>query len=326
MNIKLVANRLSLAVLFFGAATMTQAQDYPSRVIKILPPTAAGSAPDTVARILAAKLTQQLGQSVIVENKPGANSIVPSDAVAKSAPDGYTLLLNTGSQAINPSVYKKLPYDTLKDFAPVALIGTSGTLVMVVSPGFKANTLAEFLALAKEPKSDLSFGSAGVGNTLHLAGEYFNMNLGTQLLHVPYKGGAPAMAAVMGGEVSVAFLNPVQAVSQVRSGKLRALAVTGKSRMPQLPNVPTIAESGFPNFDFDGGWFALYAASKTPKNIIARLNQEVNIAIADPSINKQLNELGISPVISTPEDLERYLKAEITKFAKIVRAAKIEPE
>ena len=302
-----------------------QAQDYPTRPVRMVMPFAPGGPTDIVARIVSERLGAKLGQAVVIENRAGANGIIGTEHVAKSAPDGYTLLMAPTSHAINPSIYKKLPYDTLKDFASVAYLGASRAMVMVVGKDVPAKTPQEFIALAK--KQNTNYAAAGIGNFTHLAGEYFNMTAGTKVQAVQYKGAGPMVQALYGGEVQAAFLGPVQAIGLMKDGRLRPLAVTSQKRLPQLPEVPTMAESGFPHYELDGGiQAAVYAPAKTPRDIVLKLNREINAILAEPAVKERFDQLALEGAGGPPEELDRQLAAKMQKYAAIVKAAGIEPE
>jgi tripartite-type tricarboxylate transporter receptor subunit TctC len=300
-------------------------QTYPSKTVRIIVPAASGG-PDVVARLVAAQLTTQTGQSFIVENRPGANGILGADAVAKSAPDGYTLMVYSSGFVINPAIYRKLPYDTEHDFVPVTNIVSNDGLFIVVNPAVPARTLQELIALARAPDSKVAFSSPGVGNTLHLAGALFNARAGTSMLHVPYKGGGPAAAAVVSGEVQVMFSSPAPAMPHLKSGRVRALAYTGPKRHPAMPDVPTTAEAGLASYQIDGGWFGMFAPANTPAEIVDRLYREVRIAVADRAVAEKLAALGVNPVATSPAEFKQFVAAEIRKQAEAVRIAGIEPE
>lgn len=297
--------------------------DFPHRPIRLLVPFSAGGSPDLLARLIGIQLGRQLGQGVVIDNRVGANGIIAGEAIAKAAPDGYNLLVTTGSQAINPSIYKKLPYDTVQDFAPVCLFTVAPALTLVVNPAFSAKTFPEFLALARKPDGKVSFGSPGTGNTLHLAGELLNATAGTHMLHVPYKGAAPALNAVLSGEVSACFLSTTAATLAVRSGQVRPLAVTSAQRIAAFPEVPTMAESGVPSMDYNGGWVGLFAPGKTPRPIIERLSLEINKAMQTPEVREKMTSWDSAPMTGTPDEFARFFQAEMEKFARIVKLANV---
>lgn len=318
-------NLLSLALLLVSLSL--HAQEYPTRAVRMVMPFAPGGPTDIVARVISERLSARLGQAFVVENRAGANGIIGTDYVAKGAPDGYTLLIAPTSHAINPSIYKKLPYDTLKDFASVAYLGASPCMVLVVGNAVPVKTPQDLVAMAKQKDAKLAYGSAGIGNFTHLAAEYFNMVTGTSLLHVPYKGAGPMVSALYSGEIQVALLGPVQAINLVKDGRLRALAVSGPKRLPQLPDVPTMKEAGFPDYDFDGGiQAAVYAPVKTPREIIIKLNREINAALDEPAVKARFEQMALEGAGGPPEVLDRQVATKMEKYAAIVKAAKIEPE
>jgi len=298
---------------------------YPSRPVRVIVPFGAGG-PDTVARLMAQALAERTGQPFVVDNRPGANGIIGAQAVARSRPDGYTLLLTSSSFVVNPSMYRKLPYDTLKDFTPVTQIAAAGGLLLVVSPSIPAQSVKELIALAREPESRLSFGSPGIGNTNHLTGELFNARAGVNMLHVPYKGGGRAISALLAGDIQVAFASSALSLPYVRAGRLRALAYTGRARASYLPDVPTMIEAGVPDFEVDSGWQGLYVPADCPREIVAKLQGEVLAALGNPQMRERIAALGLEPVGSTPAEFALFVRAEISKYAEMVRAAGIRPE
>ena len=314
---------LVLAILL--AAGGAFAQSYPSRAVRVVVPAGAGG-PDVVGRIVAAKLTELMGQTFFVENHPGANGIVGADMVAKATPDGYTLMVYSSGLISNKSLYKKLPYDTDRDFAPISNLVDNGGLFITVNPSVPAKTLKELIDLAKQPGSHLAYSTPGVGNTWHVATEVFNHYAGTKLIHVPYKGGGPAAAALASGEVQVMLSSPAPVMQYIKSGKARVLAYTASHRAPSLPDVPTTAEAGLPSFQVDGGWFGMFAPAGTPAAIIDRLNREVKVALADPAVVKRLEGLGVAPAYTTPEQFRRFLAEETAKYAEYVRVAGVQLE
>ena len=296
---------------------------FPNKTIKVLVPFSAGGSPELVARLVSMQLAKQLGQSVVVDNKLGANGIIAQEALANATPDGYTLLVNTGSHAINPSIYKKLPFDTLNDIAPVSLLTVAPALTLVVNPNSGAKNIKDFLAMARKPNGNVSFGSPGNGNTLHLVGELLNHMAGTQMLHVPYKGAAPALNAVISGEVSACFLSTTAAVLAVKAGQVRPLAVTSMNRIASFPDIPSLAESGVPDFDYNGGWMGVFAPGKTPRPLIKLLSNEINKALQEPEVRDKLLSWESPPVNYTPEQFAVFIQAEVEKFARIIKLANI---
>ncbi len=309
------------AVLFvFGpcVASAALSQDYPSRPIRIIVPFPAGGTADLLARQIGQTMSEALRQQVVIENRPGAGGNIGADLAAKSKPDGYTLLMGTVStHAINPNLYPKMPYDPVKDFAPVTMVARMPNL-LVVHPSVPASNVAELIALAKTRPGALAFASAGNGTTQHLAGELFKKMAGVDMIHVPYKGNAPAVTDLVGGQVQVMFDNIPVSLQQVRAGKLRALAVTGPARSPVLPELPTLAEAGLPGYSITS-WFGLYAPSGTSPQIIERLNREANKALATAQIRRRLTDQGIEPAGGTPGQFADFMRAELVKWGKIVR-------
>jgi tripartite-type tricarboxylate transporter receptor subunit TctC len=310
------------ALVLAGAAW---GQSYPARAVRVIVPAGAGG-PDVVGRIVAAKLTEQMGQTFFVENHPGANGIVGADMVARAAPDGYTLMVYSSGLISNKSLYKKLPYDTDHAFAPISNLVDNGGLFITVHPSVPAKTLQELIALAKKPDVHLAYGTPGVGNTWHVATEVFSHYAGTKLTHIPYKGGGLAAAALASGEVQVMLSSPAPVMQYVKSGKARALAYTAKTRAASLPDVPTTAEAGLPTFQMDGGWFGMFAPAGTPAAIVDRLNKEVRTALSDPAVVQRLRGLGVEPVPTSPEEFRKFLREETAKYAEYVRIAKIQLE
>lgn len=316
-----------LSLVLALAAFAVQAQDYPTRPVRLIMPFSPGGPTDIVARLVADRLALRLGGPVIVENRPGANGIIGTEQVARAAPDGHTLLVAPTSHAINPSIYRKLPYDTLSDFVPVVYLGASPCMVLVVGNAVPVKRPEDLVRAAKQKDSKFAYASAGTGNFTQLAAEYFNMVTGARLLHVPYKGAGPMVSALYAGEVQVAFLGPVQAINLVKDGRLRALAVTGRARLPQLPEVPTMMESGYSEFELDGGiQAAIYAPAKTPREVVLRLNREVNAALEEPAVKARLQQMALEGAGGPPEALDRQLREKMAKYAAVVKAANIVAE
>ena len=299
-------------------------QTYPNRAVRVVVPAATGG-PDIVARVVAAQLQAQLGQPFVVENRPGANGIVGADIVAKSPPDGYTLMVYSSGFVINPFVHKKLPYDTEKDFTPVTNLVSNGGLFLAVHPSVPAQNLTEFIALARKPDSKLAYSTPGVGNTWHLAMEVFDNLVGIKMTHVPYKGGGPATAALAAGEVQAMFASPPPLMSHYKGGKVRVLAFTGENRHPLAPEVPTMKEQGI-NYFHDGGWFAMFAPANTPMDIVDKLYREVRTAMQNPGVREKLAGLGVEPVADTPAEFKKFVAAELRAYAEQVRLAGVTPE
>jgi tripartite-type tricarboxylate transporter receptor subunit TctC len=297
---------------------LAQAQGYPTHSIRLIVPFPPGGATDIIARAVAQRWTETLGQSVVVENRPGAGGNIGSDVVAKATPDGYTLLMGTvGTHAINASLYTNMPYDHVKDFAPVILVAGVPN-VMEVNPSVPAKTVQEFIAYAKANPGKLNFASSGSGTSIHLSGELFKVMTGVQMTHVPYKGSAPALTDLMGGQVQVMFDNLPPSLPHIKAGKLRPLAVTSATRAPALPDVPTVAESGVPGFEASS-WFGVLAPAGTPRPIIDRLNGEVAKWLATPEAKERMLALGANAIGGSPEDFAAHIRAETAKWAKVVK-------
>jgi tripartite-type tricarboxylate transporter receptor subunit TctC len=304
------------------AAMSAAAQSYPNRPVRLVMPFPPGGNVDAFGRILARQIEGQLGQPVVVDNRAGANGIIGVDIVAKAPPDGYTLLDTSFSFVINPSIYRKLPYDTEKDFAPITNFAMGLGYVLTAHPSLPVQTVRDLIALAK--KTPLRYSSPGVGNGQHLAGELLATKAGIQLLHVPYKGGGPALTAVLGGEVQLTFTAAAVGAPHIKSGKLRALGFSGAARLASLPDVPTIAESGVTDFVYDSGWHGLFAPAKTPASIVNRLYTEVAKAVQEPKLREFLIAGGYEPKADPPAEFTRLFKADIKKYGDIVKAAHIE--
>jgi tripartite-type tricarboxylate transporter receptor subunit TctC len=307
-----------------AAATMLAAgaagAAYPERPVRLVVPFPAGGGADFMARALAQKLSAQLGQPVVLDHRAGAGGTIAAEVVAGAAPDGYTLVFGTvGTHAINVSLYAKLRYDPVKDFAPVSLTHLAPR-VLVVHPSVPAKTVPELIALAKAKPGELTFGSAGSGGTNHLSGELFKSMAGIDIVHVPYKGSAPASVDLRGGRITMVFDSIVAWGDHIKTGKVRALGVTSPRRSAALPDVPTIAESGLVGFDV-ANWLGVLAPAGTPKEVIARLNAEIKTAMADPEMQRQLVAVGIDPTYSTPEAFAELIRADIAKWTKVVKAS-----
>lgn len=298
------------------------AQTYPSKPIRVVVPYPAGGATDFFARLVFTKMSDTLGQQVVVENRPGAGTAIGASEVARSAPDGYTLLLgDAGTYAFNPTLYKKLSYDPVRDFSPVSLTGRFA-LILAVNPSVNAKTVAEFVQAVKSRPGEINYGAPGPGSPIHLAMEFFRQRAGLNMAPIPYKGGADAMNDLLGGRISAMFPDIASGLPQIRAGKLRALAVASEKRVAALPDLPTIGESGYPGFEA-WAWQGFVAPAKTPRPVIDRLNAQFAKVMADPAIQQKLSESGFEPQTSTPEQFAAYMKAEIAKWAKVIRESKI---
>ena len=318
--------RMAIAGLFFAVAAGAYAQNYPTRPIRFIVPYVAGGAGDIFARVIGQKLYEATGQTVVVDNRPGANGIIGTDLVAKAPPDGYTILMgNSAPFVLNPALYSKLPYDSVRDFAPVTQ-GTYYAYVLVVHPSLPAKTVQELIAFAKAKPGQLAYGSTGTGSANHLAGEFFGAMTGTKLTHVPYKGSAAALADVLGGQLPMMFDTPITSIPQLKAGKLRALGFSGNRRASQLPDVPTIDELGLKGFEVSS-WQAILAPAGTPKPVVDRLYMETAKALKMPDVIERLATQGGNELIgSTPDQFAAVIKVEIAKYAKIIKDAGIRIE
>jgi tripartite-type tricarboxylate transporter receptor subunit TctC len=307
---------LLAAALFAGSA---HAQEYPNRPVRVIVPFSPGGSTDTISRILAKQITAGLGQPMIVENKPGAGGVVGGDYVAKSNPDGYTLLFVGTSTAVNQTLYKSLPYDATRDLEPVIhLVDLNG--ILVVHPSVQARTVKDIIALSRAKPGTLNYASAGDGTTLHLAGEMFKSMAGADLTHIPYKGSGPALTDLIGGQVHMMFANMPGTIQHVQAGRIRGIAVTGDKRSSVVPDLPTLAEAGVPGYRATG-WFGIMAPAGTPPEIIKRLNAEFNKALQSPELAEILRHEGAEVAGGTPEDFRRHLRDQIERWAKAIKDA-----
>lgn len=319
---------LAAAVLGIGAAAATNAihaQSYPTRPIRLLVAYPPGGGSDTLARIVAPKLTETVGQHVVVDNRPGAAGNIATEIAARAQPDGYTLLWGFSTPlVVNPSLYKKLPFDTEKDFAPISLLAAA-QYILVVHPSVQANSVRELAAFARSKPGQLNYASAGVGSPLHLAAELFKKTAGVDIVHVPYKGGGPASVAVLSGEVKILFGSFASSLPHVKAGKLKALAVTGPKRSSEAPEVPTMQEVGFRGFDVRA-WYGVLAPAGTSKVIVTRLNREFVKILSMPDVQEALRRHGLEPTGSTAEAFAAHIQAEKAVWAKVIKDAGIKPE
>jgi len=313
--------RVALLVCLSVVTGYALAQDYPSRPIRIVVPFAAGGAVDTLARLISARLTEQIGQPVIVENRPGAGGNTGADAVAKAPPDGYTILQATNGQAISPALYRTLPFDAVRDFIPVTQLVATST-VLVANPKLPVTSLKELSALARSKLGALNYGSSGVGNALHLTMEMLKHATGIDIQAVPYRGDAPLNAALIAGEVDVAIVPVATARPLIEGGQLRALAVTSASRVAALPDVPTIAEDALPGFEVSG-WQGFFLPARSPPEIVRLLARTTAKVLAIPDVAERITAMGNEPVGSTPEEFEARFKTDLAAFAKVIREAHI---
>ncbi|HVN34152.1 MAG TPA: tripartite tricarboxylate transporter substrate binding protein [Casimicrobiaceae bacterium] len=315
-------------VLLLGAPLLAtpsaDAQSYPGHPIKIVVPYAAGGAVDIVARTIGQPLSEALKQPVIVDNRPGASANIGMEAVAKAAPDGYTLLMASNGIATNMALFPNLPFDGRRDFAPVAKIGYA-PLVIVVPASSPAKSLKDLIAMAKAEPGKLTYASAGNGSSGHLAGELLKASAKIDVLHVPYKGGAPAITDLLGERISFMPINPVEVIAHIRAGRLRALAVASDKRFPLLPDVPTVAEAGLPGYEASV-WWGLAAPAKTPPEIVGMLNAETNKALANPAIASRLSELGVVVTPGTAEQFGAFVNAQTDLWSGVIKSARIQPD
>ena len=315
------------ALLFCATAALPSfAQSpYPNKPIRLVVPFTPGGVTDTSGRLIAEQLSKRLGQQVIVDNKPGASGNIGTQQVAAAAPDGYTLVLGfDGTMVINPHVFDKVPFDTLKDFAPVGKIGDA-VLIVVAHPSVAAKTLAEVIALSKTQAGGLSYGTSGTGGTPHIAGEQLKLRTGANLTHVPYKGGGQALIDVMGGNIPLVYTAVAGAQGHVKSGKLKAIAVSSAQRSKSLPDVPTFIESGVADFEVSS-WVGLLAPAKTPKAILDKLNVELNAVLNDPDVREKLNVMGITATPGSADKFGDEMKRDLARYGPVVKAAGIKAE
>ncbi len=305
-----------------AAQPQPPAQAWPSRAVRIVVPFGPGGSADFVGRLLGQRLTETLGQPVIVENRPGAGAMLGNEVVAKSPPDGYTLTIGTlGPFAVNQSLFRKVPYDSQRDFAPITLTGASSH-VLVVHPSMPVKSMSDLIALAKQRPGQMTFASSGIGNATHLTGELFKSMAGLDVVHVPYKGGGAAVADLIGGHVAFSFASMPSAMPHVRVGRLRALAVAPAQRVSTAPELPTVAESGLPGFSSED-WQGVLAPAKTPQDILMRLNGEIHKVLGSPEVREKLDAQGFQVRLSTPQQFADLIRSEAAKWAKIVKEANI---
>jgi tripartite-type tricarboxylate transporter receptor subunit TctC len=307
-----------------AGAVSASAQTYPARPVRLVVPFPAGGFSDVLARVLGQKVSESTGQPVIVENRPGASGNIGAEAVAKAAPDGYALLVTSSNFTTNPSQFRKLPFDPVRDFAHVMLV-SEGPLVATVHPSMPVRSVRELIALARARPGQLNYASSGVGTTGHYAGELFNVLMKIQMVHVPYKGSGGAMNAIIGGEVAVAFPQMPPALPHLATGRLRALAVTTARRSATLPDLPTVAEAGVPGFEISG-WLGLTAPANTPRDIVAAIHREFERALNDRAIHEHFLKQGADPVGSSPEEFTAFIASQIAKWKKVAEQAKMTPQ
>jgi tripartite-type tricarboxylate transporter receptor subunit TctC len=300
-----------------GTLPLAMAQSYPSKPVRLIVSSPPGATSDALARPVAQQLTEALGRQIVLDNRAGAGGNIGAEIVARATPDGYTLFLaQSQTLAINPSLYKKLPYDALRDFAPVAMVGDVEFMI-VANPGVPAQTVADLVKLAKAKPRQITYGSASSGSVGHLAAEMLSRMAGIELVHVPYKGAAPALTDLIAGQVNLMFTAGPTAMTQIKAGRVKVLATAGMQRSALLPQVPTIAESGFPGYSFSA-WWGVVAPVKTPRPIVMRLNQEINKALATREIKERFGSQGADPVVMTPEAFEKFIRTDYAKWSKVV--------
>ena len=313
-----------LVIASLAAVSVASSENYPTKPIRMIVAVPPGGPADTLARLVGPRLAEAFGQSVVIDNRPGANGNIAYEMVARAAPDGYTITVAAAGVAINPSLYRDVKYDPLRDFAPITL-GISVPNILVVHPSVAAASVKELIALAKAHHGQLTFASAGNGTSGHLALEQFRLASGIQVVHVPYKGGGPALSEVIAGQVQALFSIALAAIPQVKAGKVRALAITSAQRSALAPELPTVAESGFPGFEVVG-WFGWLAPAKTPREIVNRLNSEIVRILKLPEMRARLQVLGADPVGDTPQAFAAFIKSEHDKWARVIREANIRAE
>jgi tripartite-type tricarboxylate transporter receptor subunit TctC len=303
------------------------AQDYPVRPVRVIVGFTPGGAPDLVARQMADPLGAHFGHTFVVDNRPGANGVIGADIVSKATPDGHTLLVTSASFAINPSIYRKLPYDPLRDLAPVTNIALGGGLLLCVNASSPIRSVKELIAAARKPGARFTYGSSGIGNSQHLTAALFNARAGTQMSHVPYKGGGQAIAALLGSEVNILFASTTSTMAYIKAGRLRPLAYNHSKRLDALPDVPTLAEAGVSGTEIEGGsWYGVFAPPQTPRAIVVRLQQEIARAAREPKVRSRFATLGLEPDGRTPEEFKRFVERSIASFRELVQLAGIEPQ
>jgi tripartite-type tricarboxylate transporter receptor subunit TctC len=324
-HIRRACGLCAAALLLAFVWSCGEEQGYPARPVNLIVPFPAGGSSDLIARVVSERAGRALGRQIVIENRPGAGGNIGTEAAARAAPDGYTLIQCTiGTCAINLAIYLDLPYDLERDFAPIVLFGSIAN-VLTVNPAVKANSVAELVALAKRQSGQLTFGSSGYGSSPHLSGELFKQAAGIDILHVPYRGSAPAITDLRGGQIDMFFDNTPSILPHIKAGALRALAITGAQRSPHLPDVPTMQEAGFEDFVI-APWFGVMAQKKTPARIIERLNKAFNEALSDPAVLGQFADMGVKAGGGTPEEFRAHIRAETRRWGDLVRARGIRAE
>lgn len=322
---KMIRLGLGTLILTLGMCAAALAQDYPNKPVRVVVPYPPGGATDILARQLSTRLGEQLGQPIVIDNRPGAGGGIGTAIVAKAAPDGYTIVFgNLGPNAINPSIYPNLSYDAEKDFAPICVV-VNTPLILVVRPQSGIKTLGELIALGKAQPGKLFYGSVGIGAASHVASELFNIVAGTKFMHVPYKGSAPASLGAIAGEVTMYFGTGPEMTTHIKSGALRALAISTSTRSPAMPDLQTVAEAGLPGFSVDV-WFGLLAPAGTPRPIVDKVNRAVGLVLQNPEMRNRLIEMNAVPAFNSPDEFAAQIRADIVKWGKVVREANIKPE
>jgi tripartite-type tricarboxylate transporter receptor subunit TctC len=326
MNVRNLVCTIAAVALAYTALQSVQAQEYPTKSVRLLVPFAPGGGNDTLARIFGQKLSEAWGQQVIVDNRPGAGTTIATAMAARAAPDGYTLLLSSiASHAVSPNLYREPGYDPIKDFSPIAMLGIA-PVVMGINVSVPARSVSEFIVLAKSKPGALKYASGGVGSVMHTSAMVFSQVAGVDMLHVPYKGAGPGYVALLGGEVDLAIDTTAALLPLVRSGKVRGLAVARRTRLPDVPDLPTFAEAGLPGYEANG-WYSIHAPAGTPPSITTKLNREIVRISNLPEIQERLRQLGTESVANnTPEQLTAFVRSELAKYTKVIKAAGIKPE
>ena len=317
---------LRAALLGATFALAANAAAFPDRPVRFVLGFAPGGAPDVIARVVAKQLTAQVGQSVVLDNRAGANGIVAAELVANANPDGHTLLVTPGAFAINPSIYRKLPFDPVRSFSPVTNICLSEALLLVTGPAVRAQSVRELIELGKHPEAKLAYGTSGVGNVTHIAGALFAVRTGTSLTHVPYKGGGPMTTGLLAGEIQLAFTNPATIIGTVKGGRVRALAYNAAARTPLLPDVPTMVESGVTGMDMPPSWYGVFAPAKVPAEIVSRLHTEIRTAIADRGVREAFAGLNVQADGRPPAEFKVFVVEAIRRYGELVKLAGIPTE
>jgi len=315
-----------LAMFALAVASLSWAQSYPTRPVRVVIPFPPGGNVDVFGRVLWPQVEKELGQTVVIDNRGGANGMLGSHIVANATPDGYTMLNVSFSFAVNPSIVRKMPFDVVKDFAPVTDVALGTGYLMVSHPGFPPKTVKELIALAKQQPGKVRYSTAGVGNGQHLTGALFAERAGIDMLHVPYKGGGPAVIAVIGGEVQIHYPAPAVGIPHVKAGRLKGLGFTGNKRLTTLPDVPTVAESAIPGFFADAGWHGVFAPAKTPPAVVKKVQEAISRALQAPHVRDHFLNNGYEPQGHTPAEWGKLFRADLKRYAEITRIAKIEPQ